>query len=732
MASESEGGKGYGFGTFAGVFTPSILTIIGVVMYLRFGWVLGSVGLVPTLVIVTLSSTITFLTGLSISALATNMRMGGGGAYYMISRSFGVEVGAAVGLPLYLSQAVSVAFYVVGFTEAFVHAVPFASGWDPRLVSLGTLSVLALLATLSASLALRSQYVVMAAIALSLVSFFCGSAPEAEATAAASTPVASPGFWHVLAVFFPAVTGILSGVGMSGDLKDPAKSLPRGTLAAVLTGWAVYMAVPIALHYFVSDRAMLLDDPMVMQKCARIPWLILAGVWAASLSSALGSLLAAPRTLQALARDRVAPRFLGKGSGPSNNPRRASVLTFAVAAVGVWLGDINALAPVLTIFNLTAYALLNLSSGLEETLASPAWRPSFRVPALFSFLGFAGCSGMMLMISPGATFVAAACVLGIWWVTTRRELSARWGDMRTGLLVFLAHVALRGLVRRKASDPHGWRPDLLVMSGAPGRRPRLVELASVLAGRQGLATYAVVVGRDGWRGNRMAELSDSMRQYLAKRGVDGQVRVQAGETAWAGMCELVRTYGYGPLEPDTVLLGGAYGEDFASVLLLAAERRKNVVVPRSDGGAVFAEGASARIDVWWRGKSENASFMLALAVLLQRARGAYEAEIRLCHLVSPDESAADERARLSEFLASSRVRAEVVAAPAEGDPFARIADISSGSSVVLLGLRPPREGEDAASYAGYFGAVMDGTASLPQAVFVRAAEPMHFRNLFMV
>ena len=186
MASESEGGKGYGFGTFAGVFTPSILTIIGVVMYLRFGWVLGSVGLVPTLVIVTLSSTITFLTGLSISALATNMRMGGGGAYYMISRSFGVEVGAAVGLPLYLSQAVSVAFYVVGFTEAFVHAVPFASGWDPRLVSLGTLSVLALLATLSASLALRSQYVVMAAIALSLVSFFCGSAPEAEATAAAS------------------------------------------------------------------------------------------------------------------------------------------------------------------------------------------------------------------------------------------------------------------------------------------------------------------------------------------------------------------------------------------------------------------------------------------------------------------------------------------------------------------------------------------------------------------
>ena len=488
--------------------------------------------------------------------------------------------------------------------------------------------MLALLATLSASLALRSQYVVMAAIAFSLVSFFCGSSPEVGANAAAApAPAEPPGFWHVLAVFFPAVTGILSGVGMSGDLKDPAKSLPRGTLAAVLTGWAVYMAVPIALHCFVSDRAMLLDDPMVMQKCARIPWLILSGVWAASLSSALGSLLAAPRTLQALARDRVAPRFLGKGSGASNDPRRASALTFAIAAVGVWLGDINALAPVLTIFNLTAYALLNLSSGLEETLASPAWRPSFRVHAVFSYLGFAGCTGMMLMISPGATFVAAACVSGIWWFTTRRELSARWGDMRTGLFVFLAHVALRGLVRRKASDPHGWRPDMLVMSGAPGRRPRLVELASVLAGRQGLATYAVVVDRGGWRGERMAELAESMRQHLARRGIDGQVRVQAAETTWTGIGELVRTYGYGPLEPDTILLGGARGKDFASVLILAAERRKNVVVPRSDDGELFAGGEPARIDVWWRGKSENASFMLALAVLLQRARSAYDAEI---------------------------------------------------------------------------------------------------------
>ena len=733
MKSTGKNEKGYGFGAFQGVFTPSILTIIGVVMYLRFGWVLGSVGLVSTLVIVTLSSAITFLTGLSISALATNMKMGGGGAYYMISRSFGVEVGAAVGLPLYISQAICIAFYVVGFTEAFVHAVPMAAEWDPRIVSLVTLGGMALMATLSASVALKSQYVVMAAIVFSLVSFFCGSPlPAADASVAAAAPTESPGFWHVLAVFFPAVTGILSGVGMSGDLKDPAKSIPRGTIAAVLTGYVIYMAVPVVLDMFVSDRAALLGDPLVMQKCARIPWLIVAGVWAASLSSALGGLLAAPRTLQSLARDRVVPRFLGKGYGASNDPWRASALTFLVAAVGVWLGDINALAPVLTIFNLTAYALLNLSSGLEEMLGSPAWRPAFRVHAALSFLGFAGCSGMMFMISPGATIIAAVCVFGIWWLMTKRELSARWGDMRTGLLVFLAHVAMRGLARRRVVDPHGWRPNLLVFSGAPGKRPRIVELAATLAGRQGLATYAAVVGGEGWSGERTAALAESMHQYLVKRGIDGQVRVQTDASTWGGMRELVRTYGYGPIEPNTILLGGAEGEDCASVLLTAAERMKNAVVLRTDDGALFPGGEPGRIDIWWRGKSENASFMLAFAVMLQRARAGEGASIRLCHVAAADESPGEARRRLEQFLKTSRVRAKVLVIDGGGDAFARIAEASSGSSVVLMGLRPPRAGEDAASYSSYFDGVLRGTAALPQAMFVSVAEQMPFKDIFSV
>ena len=307
--------KGYAFGTFQGVFTPSILTIIGVVMYLRFGWMLGHAGLATSLVIVTIGSTITLLTGLSISALATNMRMEGGGAYFMLSRSFGAEAGAALGIPLALSQAVGVSFYVAGFAEALVNSgLPVVGAWDPRMVGFATLAVLAVVATLNANIALKSQYFIMAAIAFSLVAFFLGRPPTGLMAPPPSQVPEALGFWPVFAVFFPAVTGILSGVGMSGDLKDPRRAIPAGTIAAVLTGYAIYMSVPIVLNHFVSDPAVLRTDTMILAKCARWAFPILIGVWAATLSSAVGSFLCAPRVVQALARARLPRRGCGSAT----------------------------------------------------------------------------------------------------------------------------------------------------------------------------------------------------------------------------------------------------------------------------------------------------------------------------------------------------------------------------------------------------------------------------------
>ncbi len=359
---------GHQFGTFKGVFTPSILTILGVIMYLRFGWVLGNVGLISTLIIVTLSSLITFFTALSISALATNMKVKGGGAYYIISRSLGIEIGAAIGLPLFLAQALGVSFYIVGFAESIVQIAPI---FEMKIVGVITLIVLSAVALKSTDLALKTQYFILILIALSLISFFMGPIETVAPIPPETTVPEKEKFWVVFAVFFPAVTGILSGVSMSGDLKNPEKAIPWGTLASVLCSYAIYMAIPLFLVQVIKDHRVFLIDLMVMYKVARWGELILAGLWGAALSSAISSILGSPRTLQAIAKDGVVFRFFGHGFGKNQEPRIAMLVSFLIALIGILAGDLNMIAPVLSMFFLTTYGLLNLSAGFGRLIRSP-------------------------------------------------------------------------------------------------------------------------------------------------------------------------------------------------------------------------------------------------------------------------------------------------------------------------------------------------------------------------
>ena len=277
-----------GFGLFKGVYIPSTLTILGVIMYLRMGWVVSHVGLVATLLIICMSTIITFLTALSISATSTNMKVGTGGAYYMISRVLGVEAGAAIGIPLYLSQALGISFYIVGFSESISYLAP---GVNHLWVSIGTLVALALLAWISADLALKIQTVVFLVIIASLVSFYTGPLDGPIDLVDKPLPDGSDeGFWAVFAVFFPAVTGILTGVSMSGDLKQPSRSIPVGTILAVVTGFIIYMSIPVLLSMRAPDYE-LRNDPLIMVRLAWFGPLIFLGLWGATLSSALGSLL---------------------------------------------------------------------------------------------------------------------------------------------------------------------------------------------------------------------------------------------------------------------------------------------------------------------------------------------------------------------------------------------------------------------------------------------------------
>jgi len=263
------------FGTFMGVFTPSVLTILGAIMYLRFGWVVGNAGLSSTIIIVLLANLVTLVTALSVSALATSQKVGVGGAYYLVSRSLGLAMGGAVGLPLYLSQAISITLYSYALVEALQYI------W-PALPLQMTAAVLVILITSGAAkstvVALKSQAFILVAVALSIVSLLWGadwSAPVLVAEGSYSDTAVN-GFWDVFAVFFPAVTGILTGLSLSGDLRDPEKSLPIGTISAVLVGFIVYMCVPLALAHH-GDVEALKTDPLVWLSVAAVPMLIFPG-----------------------------------------------------------------------------------------------------------------------------------------------------------------------------------------------------------------------------------------------------------------------------------------------------------------------------------------------------------------------------------------------------------------------------------------------------------------------
>lgn len=721
-----------GLSTFGGVFTPSILTILGVIMYLRFGWVLGHVGLWGTLLIVTLSTSITLLTGLSIAAIATDQVVRAGGAYYMISRSLGIETGGAVGIPLFFAQALSVALYTLGFAESVVKLYP---NLNQTIIALVTTILVTLLALKSAAIAIRIQYFIMAAIAISLISLFLGQSVDPSTVPPVAESSETVSFWVALAVFFPAVTGIMSGVNLSGDLKDPTKSIPIGTLAAIVAGYVIYMLIPVLLH-FRAEPESLIADPLIMRRIAIWGDAILLGVWGATLSSAIGSILGAPRILQALARDGVLPRslkWLGKGSGPTDEPRFGTLFSLGVALAAVGVGDLNLIAPVLTMFFLTTYMVLNVSAGVEGFLQSPSFRPTFKVHWSFSLLGAVGCLIIMFLINAIATVVAAIVVLGIYVWLERREIESAWGDVRQGIWMSLVRTALFRI--HGPLDTKNWRPHLMVFSGAPTKRWHLIDLANALTHRRGLFTVASVLPEGSRDVARQEILASTIQDYLEKKGIQAFVRLVTAHDPFDGMKQLIEAYGIGPLMPNTVLLGDTEnpaGRDrFSTIVAQCHQARRNVIILKSspDQFTLVCRRPSRlrRIDIWWGGMQANGGLMLILAYLLRTSWEWRGAEICLKLVVSTKAAAESAEKNLRQLADSLRIGAISQVIVAYDRPFEEILSISSQTAdLVMLGLATPDRVDD---FADYYMQLQARIAKLPNSLLVMASEELSFSQV---
>ena len=706
-----------GLGTFGGVFTPSILTILGVIMYLRFGWVVGNVGLIGTLLIVTIASSITFLTSLSVAAIATDQRVRTGGAYYMVSRSLGVEAGGAIGIPLYIAQALSVALYTVGFAESVVSVFP---NLDFKLIGIVTTIAIAMLAIVSAQVAIKAQFFIMFGIGLSLFSFIFGS-PIEETTVEmwGASDRNSEGFWVVFAVFFPAVTGIMAGINMSGDLKNPSKSIPTGTFAAVGVGYVIYMVLPVLLANR-ADALTLIEDPMIMRKMSYWGDAILIGVWGATLSSAVGSILGAPRVPRWL-------DWLGKGSGKDDSPRLGTLFTLGVALIAVYLGNLNVIAPVLTMFFLTTYGVLNAAAGIEKFLDSPSFRPLFKVHWIFSLLGTIGCVAVMFLINAVATGLAFVFIILIFLWLQSRELQTAWGDVRRGIYMVMIRTGLLNLNRKKATKT--WRPSPLVLSGAPTSRWHLIDFASSIIHQRGILTVATVLTSENLAADRMRNLEQNIEEFMIKRQTQGFARVISAPNPFIGSVNFVKSYGFGSLTPNTIILGDTENPDniaeYCRMIAQFHDLNRNVIIIKDDEERGF--GNRKKIDLWWGGLKANSGLLMILSYLLSTSRAWYGAEVTVKMMVRDELAAIDAEKNLSLLLKKLRTGAKLEVIPSNGRRIDEIIhDSSSDADLVFMGMAKPDE-----NFVAYYKKIQTWINKLPSTILVLAAKDISFGEVLL-
>ena len=615
-------------GTFAGVFTPSILTILGIILFLRIGYVVGQTGLLRALVIILAANLISLLTTASLSAIATNIRVKGGGDYYLISRTLGVEFGGAIGIVLFLAQAVSIAFYCFGFGEALVALLPPLAWLSARAVAIALLVPIFVFAWLGADWASRLQFAIMGVLAAALVSFFMGGFgawDTATLRANWQPPASGMPFWAAFALFFPAVTGFTQGVSMSGDLRDPGRSLPTGTFAAVGLSMVVYLITAIVLAASLPSEALALDYQS-MNRVAVIGGLISAGVMAATASSAMASHLGAPRILQALAADAVFP-FLGvfaKGSGADNNPRRAVLLASAIAVGVIALGNLNAIAPVVAMFFLISYGLLNYATYYEVRASSPHFRPQFRFfHEHLSLAGAVGCLIAMLAIHATAALISVALLFAIHQYVKRTVGRMQWADSRHAYN-FQRIRDLAFAMQREQPHPRDWRPQIIVLSKDEKRRRQVLFFGSWIEGDSGITTLvSIVESEDPHADARKEQLRVELERNIEEWQIKAFALVVKADSFRSGMEVLLQTYGLGPIKPNIVLLN--WLEEAPDAQRERAERifGRNLREAIRLGCNIVALSArddafdrilsnppkERRIDIWWAG---NASSRLSL------------------------------------------------------------------------------------------------------------------------
>ncbi|XP_040062152.1 solute carrier family 12 member 2 [Ixodes scapularis] len=578
-------------------------------LFLRLSWVVGQAGIGLAIAVILLASAVTMLTTLSMSAICTNGEVRGGGTYYMISRSLGPEFGGAIGLIFSLANAVAVAMYVVGFAETVQSVltrketlIVDGSMNDIRIISCATVIVLLCIALIGTEWESKAQIVLLIILLTAMVDFVVGSFFQptevqlAQGYTSWSLKVTMENFkpdfregetfFSVFSIFFPAATGILAGANISGDLKDPQKAIPRGTLLAILITTISYVGFAVIAGSTVLRDATgevlngtspeslvlsfanctatdtgkcpygLMNNHQVMEMVSAYGPLVIAGVFAATLSSALASLVSAPKVFQALCNDKLFPyiHWFGQGFGKNNEPRRGYVLAFVISLACCAIGELNAIAPIISNFFLAAYCLINFSCFHASFTRMPGFRPAFRYYNLWaSLLGAVLCLSVMFITNWPTALGTFAIVLGLYIFIYNRKPDVNWGSS-TQAQTYLD--ALNSVVKLNNVRDHikNYRPQILVLTGNPADRLPLVDFAYLLTKKLSLMVCGDIRKPPmSYRSRNL--LTAKAYRCFEERKVKAFYSLIEEPSFSRGVLSLIQLVGVGKLRPNVVLMG---------------------------------------------------------------------------------------------------------------------------------------------------------------------------------
>ena len=671
MDSTSLNPKGK-FGT-APVFLTAISTILGAIMFLRFGYSVGQVGVYGTIAIIVIGHLVTIPTAMSLAEIATNQKVEGGGEYFIISRSFGLTIGAAIGLALYLSQAISVAFYLIAFTEAFEPVLPLINEHLPfelNKMMIGIISIILLswlMLTKGATSGMTLLYIVVAILSLSLILFFAGGPVDGFTTSDAFHLNKNKNdFFFIFAIVFPAFTGMTAGVGLSGDLKNPKVSIPLGTLAATLIGMVIYVFIAIKLGSSASTKDLSdLNNQLIMADIA-VWWPIVPiGLAAATISSALGSVMVAPRTLNAISIDRIIPiprlnAWLSKVKATNGEPVNATLVTCIIAFFFVLMGDVNAVAEIISMFFMVTYGSICLISLFENFASNPAYRPTFKSKWYISLLGTVMCIGLMFKINTGYAILAIVLMAIIYGILSHYQKKGDMALIFSGVILQISRNLQVFLQKRKTAADNAWRPSVVTISKDSFDRFAAFDLLRWISHRIGFGTYIHHI--DGYLSSKTIRQAELDQKRLVKMAQISNSSV---------FVDTMINTSYVNTITQTLQLPGISGQENNMVLFEFNKHQEDACQEISDhiGLAKAVDydicilsssdkdfGFNNEIDIWITGSDyQNANLMIYLAyIILGHPDWSKGGQIKLFN-VCAEEDAEVQKEKMLEMIRSGRL-----------------------------------------------------------------------------